>query len=52
MWGNRIDRTGIRRFPLYGKNRNKTKRSESPWDILDQRFAKDEISKEEYEEQK
>ncbi|MGB5822429.1 MAG: SHOCT domain-containing protein [Saonia sp.] len=35
-----------------GKNRNVLKRKQNPMDILDERFAKGEISKEEYEEQK
>ncbi len=35
-----------------GRNRQNTVKKESPKDILDKRFAKGEISKEEYEEQK
>ncbi|NEN24871.1 SHOCT domain-containing protein [Cryomorpha ignava] len=35
-----------------GRNRQKTVRMENPKNILDNRFAKGEISKEEYEEQK
>lgn len=35
-----------------GKNGNVLKRKQNPMDILDERFAKGEISKEEYEEQK
>ena len=38
---------------LYNRNnRQNTEKSENPMDILDKRFAKGEISKEEYEEQK
>ncbi|SDD89613.1 putative membrane protein [Pricia antarctica] len=35
-----------------GRNRQNTAKKENPMDILDNRFAKGEISKEEYEEQK
>lgn len=35
-----------------GKNGNVLKRKQNPMDILDERFAKGEITKEEYEEQK
>ena len=35
-----------------GKNGNKGRMRETPKDILDSRFAKGQISKEEYEEQK
>ncbi|GBF20577.1 hypothetical protein C21_02750 [Arenibacter sp. NBRC 103722] len=35
-----------------GKNGNTLKRKQKPMDILDERFAKGQISKEEYEEQK
>ena len=35
-----------------GKNGNVLRRKQKPMDILDERFAKGEISKEEYEEQK
>lgn len=39
-------------FQYKGRNRQNTVRRENPMDILDYRFAKGEISKEEYEEQK
>jgi putative membrane protein len=35
-----------------GKNVNRLKRKQNPMDMLDERFAKGEISKEEYEEKK
>ncbi|MBD1260696.1 SHOCT domain-containing protein [Maribacter polysiphoniae] len=35
-----------------GKNGNVLRRKQKPMDILDERFAKGEVSKEEYEEQK
>jgi len=39
-------------FFYAGKNGNKRRKRENPKNILDRRFAKGEISKEEYEEQK
>ncbi|EGV43375.1 SHOCT domain-containing protein [Bizionia argentinensis JUB59] len=39
-------------FLYNGRNRQNTVKRENPMDILDNRFAKGEISKEEYEEQK
>ncbi|SRX55064.1 SHOCT domain-containing protein [Aequorivita sp. CIP111184] len=39
-------------FLYNGRNRQNTEKRENPMDILDDRFAKGEISKEEYEEQK
>ena len=39
-------------FLYNGRNRQNTVKKENPMDILDNRFAKGEISKEEYEEQK
>ena len=39
-------------FFYAGKNGKQMGKGESPMDILDNRFAKGEISKEEYEEQK
>lgn len=39
-------------FLYNGKNRQYTVKKENPLDILNSRFAKGEISKEEYEEQK
>ncbi|MGB3343537.1 MAG: SHOCT domain-containing protein [Aequorivita sp.] len=39
-------------FQYKGRNRQNTVKRENPMDILDNRFAKGEISKEEYEEQK
>jgi len=39
-------------FLYNGRNRQNTLKRENPMDILDNRFAKGEISKEEYEEQK
>ena len=39
-------------FLYNGKNRQYTVKKENPLDILNNRFAKGEISKEEYEEQK
>ncbi len=39
-------------FPSYRRNRENTVKRENPMDILDNRFAKGEIAKEEYEEQK
>ena len=39
-------------FLYKGRNIQNTVNKESPMDILDNRFAKGEISKEEYEEQK
>ena len=39
-------------FLYNGRNRQNSVRNENPMDILDNRFAKGEISKEEYEEQK
>ncbi|CAN5184828.1 hypothetical protein BH23BAC2_BH23BAC2_01480 [soil metagenome] len=39
-------------FLYNGRNRQKTVKRENPMDILDNRFAKGEITKEEYEEQK
>ncbi|WP_310991206.1 SHOCT domain-containing protein [Aequorivita marina] len=39
-------------FLYIGKNRQYTVKKENPLDILNSRFAKGEISKEEYEEQK
>jgi len=39
-------------FLYNGRNRQNTEKRENPMDILDNRFAKGEISKEEYEEQK
>ncbi|MBK5214447.1 MAG: SHOCT domain-containing protein [Flavobacteriaceae bacterium] len=39
-------------FQYKGRNRKNTVKKENPMDILDNRFAKGEISKEEYEEQK
>jgi putative membrane protein len=39
-------------FLYNGRNRQNTVKSENPMDILNKRFAKGEISKEEYEEQK
>jgi len=39
-------------FLYNGKNRQNTEKKENPMDILDNRFAKGDISKEDYEEQK
>jgi putative membrane protein len=39
-------------FLYNGRNIQNTEKKENPMDILDNRFAKGEISKEEYEEQK
>ena len=39
-------------FFYKGRNRQNTQKRKNPIDILDNRFAKGEISKEEYEEQK
>jgi putative membrane protein len=39
-------------FLYNGRNRQNTANRENPMDILDNRFAKGEISKEAYEEQK
>ncbi|SDD89890.1 putative membrane protein [Pricia antarctica] len=39
-------------FLYNGRNRQNTVKRKNPMDILDNRFAKGEISKEEYEEQK
>ncbi|MBO0340689.1 SHOCT domain-containing protein [Flagellimonas profundi] len=39
-------------FMYNGLNRRRYRNTENPMDILDNRFAKGEISKEEYEEQK
>lgn len=39
-------------FQYKGRNNQNTVKKENPMDILDNRFAKGEISKEEYEEQK
>jgi putative membrane protein len=39
-------------FLVRGSNMRNTRRKENPMDILDNRFAKGKISKEEYEEQK
>ena len=39
-------------FLYNGRNRQNTEKRESPVNILNNRFAKGEISKEEYEEQK
>lgn len=39
-------------FLYNGRNRQNTVKRENPMDILDNRYAKGEISKEEYEEQK
>ena len=39
-------------FRYKGRNRQNTVERENPIDILDNRFAKGEISKEEYEEKK
>jgi putative membrane protein len=39
-------------FLYNGRNSQNTVKKENPMDILDNRFAKGEISKEEYEEQK
>jgi len=39
-------------FLYNGKNRQNTEKKENPMDILDNRFAKGNISKEDYEEQK
>jgi putative membrane protein len=39
-------------FLYNGRNRQNTVKRENPMGILDNRFAKGEISKEEYEEQK
>lgn len=39
-------------FLYNGRNKQNTVQRENPMDILDKRFAKGEISKEEYEEQK
>ncbi|HZH72505.1 SHOCT domain-containing protein [Aequorivita vitellina] len=39
-------------FQYKGRNRQNIVKRENPMDILDNRFAKGEISKEEYEEQK
>jgi len=38
-------------FFLQGRNRQNVQKRKNPMDILDNRFAKGEISKEEYEEQ-
>jgi putative membrane protein len=39
-------------FLYNGRNGQNTEKKENPMDILDNRFAKGDISKEEYEEQK
>ncbi len=39
-------------FLYNGRNRQNTEKRENPMDILNNRFAKGEISKEEYKEQK
>jgi putative membrane protein len=39
-------------FLYNGRNRQNTLKRDNPMDILDNRFAKGEITKEEYEEQK
>ncbi|CAM4021718.1 SHOCT domain-containing protein [Gillisia hiemivivida] len=39
-------------FPYNRRNRRNTAKRGNPMDILDNRFAKGEMSKEEYEEQK
>ncbi len=39
-------------FLYNGRNRQNTEKRENPMDILDNRFAKGEITKEDYEEQK
>ncbi len=39
-------------FLYNGRNRQNTVKRENPMDILDNRFAKGEITKEDYEEQK
>ncbi len=39
-------------FFYKGRNRQNTQKRKNPMDILDNRFAKGEISKEEYKEQK
>ncbi len=39
-------------FLYNGRNKQNTDKRENPMDILDNRFASGEISKEEYEEQK
>ncbi len=39
-------------FLYNGRNKKNTNKRENPMDILDNRFASGEISKEEYEEQK
>ncbi|TLP74110.1 SHOCT domain-containing protein [Maribacter sp. ACAM166] len=39
-------------FLYNGRNRQNTEKIENPMDILDNRFAKGDISKEEYKEQK
>jgi putative membrane protein len=39
-------------FLYNGRNKQNTVKKENPMDILDNRFAKGEISKEDYEEQK
>lgn len=39
-------------FLYNGRNRQNTMKRENPMDILDNRYAKGEISKEEYEERK
>ncbi len=39
-------------FLYNGRNRQNTVKRKNPMDMLDNRFAKGEISKEEYEEQK
>ncbi len=39
-------------FLYNGRNKQNTVQRENPMDILDNRFARGEISKEEYEEQK
>ncbi len=43
---------GLGVFLYKGRNRENTGKRENPMDILDNRFAKGEISKEEYEKQK
>ena len=43
---------GLGVFLYKGRNRENTGKRENPMDILDNRFAKGEMSKEAYEEQK